>query len=458
MKKRRILFLGISILLSNSAMSMDLNTALEAAYQNNDKLKAARQKFLAEIEAFPQALSKFLPDISANIKSTNSKQKTKGAYEPRNNVSTEVGPDLERSVTISQNIFSGGQSVQGLKSAQAGFYVQRSELYKSEGESLNAAIDAYLSVSEATEKYKIAIDSLEFHTKNLNMSKERLKVGESTVTDVALANSNVANAKATKSKQYADLISAKDKFKTVTGIDADSNMPFPSAPKDIPKSLDELNKYVMLANNEIIASKNELKKRNYDKKSALGSLSPTADISLQAGKTNLSPERSPRVSSRQNSLSYSTTVSVNIPIYSKGGSAYSSIRGSKKAERMAVHNLDHVEKSIKSRALSLWENYIAAKEMIEFRRKHVEYQKLALDGIKQEYEVGAKTMIDVLKSQEDFNKAKIEEVDSKKQYIQVTYAIKEIMGEMIAPKLKLKVKYFNPEREFRNIKHKIVGF
>lgn len=451
-KKRNILAIGLSLMMSSSTFALNINETLEAAYVNNDQLKAARQRFLSDIEAFPQALAGFLPDVSASISSTTTKSKEAGKTNPA--PSSEVGPDVDRSITISQNLFAGGRSVEALKSAQAGFYVDRSKLFISEGRALTQAVDAYLAVSETTAKHIIAKESLEFYLKNLHMAQERLKVGESTVTDVALANSNVANAKAAKAKQYADLLAAKAQFKTIVGMAADSNMPFPSLPKNVPKSLEELEYLSLRGNNELIQSKHELKQANSSKRAAVGALAPSADIALSAGRSYLSPEST----TRRNSMSYTTKVSVTIPIYSKGGSTYSSIRSSKKVERQAVHGLDFAEKSIKAQAVNLWENYQAAKEMVEFTKKHVAYQKLALDGIKQEYEVGSKTMIDVLKSQEDYNKAKTASVDARKQYVQVAYKMKELIGDMNGQRLKLKVEYFNPEKEFRNIKHKIVGF
>lgn len=67
-------------------------------------------------------------------------------------------------------------------------------------------------------------------------------------------------------------------------------------------------------------------------------------------------------------------------------------------------------------------------------------------------------MLDVLKTQEDYNKAKVESVEIRKQYILSAYRIKSLMGSMLANQLKLKVNYFSPEKEFRKVKYRIVGF
>ncbi|MGV2333204.1 MAG UNVERIFIED_CONTAM: hypothetical protein LVR18_03430 [Planctomycetaceae bacterium] len=79
---------------SNLSYGVTLEEALAATYKNNGNLKANQQNFLREIEKFPQALASFLPDVSANISTGNSKQKADVA----NSVSQTSGHSISKNL------------------------------------------------------------------------------------------------------------------------------------------------------------------------------------------------------------------------------------------------------------------------------------------------------------------------------------------------------------------------
>ncbi len=458
--KKTIIALGIFLASSSNIYALTLDEALSEAYKNNQNIKASQQVFLSDIERFPQALASFLPSVSANINVANTKQKSDSQYFPGAQ-SSRVGPDVSRTLNIQQNVFSGGQSVMGLKIAQAGFWVARSKLYSAEQDTLNKAIQAYLGVCEAREKYNIVNDSVEFYKQNLLMVDERLKVGEATVTDAALASAQLASAEAGKSNQYATLLAASANFKTIVGIDPTEDMEFPPLPEGLPETMEKFQEMALKSNLDILSSKYQLIQAKAGVKSASGALLPSADINIKAGKNFYDPEVRPtrlNSSSRQNAMSVTTSLSVNIPIFNKGGADYSSIRQSKKQTRQAVYGLEYVENQIRAQMVQVWEGFAASKDSIIFVNKAVEAQKLALEGLRQEYIVGSKTMLEVLKTQQDLNSAQSQAVDVKKNYILGAYNVKALMGQATANQLKLKGKYFNPEQEFKSIKHKVAGF
>jgi outer membrane protein len=279
-----------------------------------------------------------------------------------------------------------------------------------------------------------------------------MKVGEATVTEVALASANLAKAEAAKSGQYSRLISAHADFRTTTGIEPNDQIIFPSIPENLPESFEQLEIQVKKSNLDLLSSKYTMLQAKHGLKSAAGALLPNADIQLKADKFFYKQETTP------NTMSYSTSLIVSIPIFSRGGAEYSKIRESKKTARQAVYGLDYTEKQVTSQVISIWESYLASKDSIVFVDKAVEAQTLALDGVQQQYAVGSASMLEVLKSQEDLNQVKSQAVDTRKNYILTAYKLKALMGQLTASQMKLNTKYFNPEQEFRSVKHKIIGF
>ena len=96
--------------------------------------------------------------------------------------------------------------------------------------------------------------------------------------------------------------------------------------------------------------------------------------------------------------------------------------------------------------------------MIKSTEESVKAQTLAVEGVQSGYEVGTQTLLDVLTQQNTLNQARSSAVNAKNQYFQVVFAMKSLMGQLTAKQMKLKAKYFDPDYEFRNVKHKIVGF
>ncbi len=107
----------------------------------------------------------------------------------------------------------------------------------------------------------------------------------------------------------------------------------------------------------------------------------------------------------------------------------------------------------------MWEGFEAAKSRIVAANQGVDAAQISYDGTVQEEIVGSKTILDVLTAEEKLYEAKITRVDAYKSSVLAAYQMKLLTGELTAQSLKLKVKYFSPEEEFKTIKKKMfIGF
>jgi TolC family type I secretion outer membrane protein len=433
---------------------MDLHDALSNAYKTNQDIKNAQQKFLIESESFVQALGSFLPDVNFQVSTQSSKVTNKSQYS--NAPIANNGPNVSRTLSVSQNLFKGGQSTMALKMAQEQFNQIRAVLYDSEQKVLLESLKAYLALCSAQLKYDIANDTLVSYKQSLDTATEQMKVGEATLTDVSAARASYLKAQADKSNAYANLVSSKANFKDVIGKDPDDEINFPSAPEGIPEDFEGFNKFVAKSNFALIARNSELKQAKDTVKYSMGALLPSADLTLQNTRNYYS---SPGVSqSGANNNVFSTSVSLTVPIFSRGGAAHSQVRQSKAKARIAAYTMDSTKNSVAAQSIALWEQYNASKDSVVFADEAIKAKEIALEGVRSEHSVGTKTMLEVLRQQDEFNNARSQAVDIKQNYINIAYQMKAFMGQMTAKKLKLNAQYFEPELEYRNLKHKVVGF
>ena len=451
---RLVLFTFITLNFSNS-LALELNEALKSGYNNDEKLKIIRSDFLNEIEQFPRALAGFMPKISAGFDATDSKVTRKSNIAAGlDNTSTD-NSRYSKTLTLDQSIFNGGSSVAELKAAQSAFRASKGDYYAKEQNIFLEEITNYLNCVEATEKYNISKISVKSNRTQLEAVKEKFKLGESTETEVASAESGLATAQANQSIAYANFEAAKAEFLRVFALEA-TGIKMPELAANLPNSLEELVEIAIAANPNIISSQHSTKASKAGEYAAKGALLPQVSFRIQSGDTRYSPEDQLRQNFNSNSVT--STLSVNVPILSKGGVEYSDIRRAKYKTRKAVLQLDTQIKQIKSQCKASWEKFNAAKTRIAATSQGVKSGEIAYEGMLQEEMLGSKTIIDGIMSEEKLSKAREARVEAQRELILASYNIKSLMGELTAEKMKLPVEYFNPDQEFKKLKLRIVGF
>lgn len=449
----------IFILLFNyQSLAVDLHDALSSAYNNNDELQKIRRDFLIEIEEFAQAFSEFMPRISMNMSDTTTNNKWNSQFAKsvgganKKDIKSQQG-----SLTIAQPIFNGGGSVAALKAAQEAFRVSRANYYAQEQKIILDLITTYLDCYAAKEKYDISEARVKTNQQTLATVEEKLKLGEATTIDLATARANLSAAETDKLTNYANYQGIKASFVRKFGIEAD-NITLPTVPENLPLSLDGMTQRAILVNPNVDGARHNVTKGKASEMVARSALLPTVAVQLQQGKSFYDPQST--ATNSLNDRSTTASISMNIPIYAKGGAEYSNIRKSKNATRIAAIQLDDTIKQIRANSIGVWENYEAAKSKIIATAQGVEAAQLSYDGTVQEEIVGSKTILDVLVAEDKLNEAKISQVDAHKQSILSAYQMKALVGELTAKCLKLNVaEYFTPEDKFKTLKKKLfIGF
>ena len=452
---RKLTTFIVTLLLTSSVAAVDLQEALTEGYKNNEELKAARIKFLDSIEQFPRAFSGFMPSAGMKIERSNSKTKYNKKYADRLGLTPRATDSDQGTLTIQQSLFNGGSSVAALKAAQAGFRAARGAYYAGEQKILLNLITAYLDCFESKEKYDISESRVRTNIQQVKTVEEKLRLGEATEIDIATARAGLAAAETNKLAAYADFQGKKANFIRVFGIEP-TNITMPELPKMLPASLDELTKRAAKLNPDIDSARHNVTSAKALEMAEKGKLLPQVSVQLQSGRTHYNPQDDINAI---NNRSYTTTLSVNIPIYPEGGAQYSRIRSAKNQTRNSAVQLDSTIKQTQAGVVSVWEGFEAAKSRIVAANQGVDAAQISYDGTVQEEIVGSKTILDVLTAEEKLYEAKITRVDAYKSSVLAAYQMKLLTGELTAQSLKLKVKYFSPEEKFKTIKKKMfIGF
>lgn len=436
-------------LVSQSAFGINLQEALSFAYTNNPEFTQNKLEFLKSIEAFPKAFSQaFLPDIGLNIQ--NSEEGKPGQFKERY---TNI-QEIQKNIYISQSLFNSGGGIAAVSAAKEQFYASKYKFFDEEQKIFIKNIQLYFNCYAAKKKYEISIINLNFLTKEYEAAKERLRLGESTKTEVAYAKMRLSESEYYKSVAFASLQSQNAIFYKKNGIDlTNERLEIPEILDDeIAFTLEEI--MALSANNyNIKQKKHELKSAKSDVRVASSKLLPSVILNSSysiVDKTNKNLQKNVKGEEFQVSLS------LHVPIFPKGGEEYSNVRLANKALRQTALAQDQMLKENEVQAISLWSGLNAEKMNLSYLKHAIHAAETALEGTKKEYAEGMRDLLDVIKTEKELYNFKINLIDSTTKYFEKLYQLKALLGELTAEKLKLNVKYFNPDREFN--KFKIISF
>ena len=377
----KLIFLHLIVLHTNAIYAEDISRYLENAYTISSALKGKQMDFKNIAEQYPSAISAFLPSVNYTISNQSSSEKI-----PASNFNQNTG------LNIDIPVFNGGGAVANLRMAENQYYYARLDWYEEEQKFLLESIKTYLAYYEAIKIYNISGTSVEATKKSLESAEIKLKLGEATKTDIATAKSAYAGALAQQAGSMSKLISSKSDFITTFGED-NENVDLPDFPNIGVLDEKELQEKILLNNLEFNKVKYKL---NISKLNVLATASKLAP-SVSAG-LNVSDDKG---------RAYRASISLNIPIFNSRGNPYSETRVAKNKLRATSYELSSVNNKVKDIANTLWFQLDSYKLQVQYTEDASEAAKLACESTMKEENVGNKTILDVLESQDKWYKAQI---------------------------------------------------
>jgi outer membrane protein len=147
---------------------------------------------------------------------------------------------------------------------------------------------------------------------------------------------------------------------------------------------------------------------------------------------------------------------VTVPIY-QAGEPDARARAAKEtlSQRRIEHDL--ARDQVRQAVVANWASLDAAKAQIEAADSQVNAQQLVLSGVIEERNVGQRTTLDVLDSQQDLIDARVSQVTARRNRVVAAYALLASVGDLSATKLSLAVATYNPKEHLRQVRDKWGG-
>lgn len=426
---------------SITANSDSLSEALAKAYWSNPSLLAARAKLRSFDEKVSEARSGRRPKLSLDLDIGEKRIDTGKGWQNR----TPRGA----SINIEQNLFDGWRTKWNIDRANEEVFEHRARLLVVEQNVLMEAVTAYMDVLRDEAVLKLNQSNELVLRRQLEASKDRFEVGEVTRTDVAQAEARLSRAIADKIQANGFLSMSRAAYRMTIG-DHPGTLKSVGAVKGLPKNKQQSILLAKYNNPEILMLTHQERGAKSAIKKAEGALYPTIDLD---GEIKRKDEATSRTSISEEA---SIIATISLPLY-EGGAVSARIRSAKQDWAHARRNLDLAMSKVEQDAAQSWESYVTSKARVDALSSEVRAAQIALDGVKQEAEVGSRSVLDVLDAGQEVLDARVNLVRARRKVTVAGYRLRRSVGSLIGAKLNLGVKLYDPLKYYDRTKDRLFG-
>ena len=429
--------------IAHGAMAESLYEALATAYTTNPTLDAARAELRAIDENVPQVLSEWRPTVLGTVQGGHEWDEQRKPL----SLEQETNP-RSFGVTVRQPVFDGFGTVAGTSLAENQVEAGRARLTDTEQIVLQNAVTAYMAVVRDTAVLELNRSNEKVLQAQLEATQARFDVGELTRTDVAQAESRLQGAIAARIQAEGQLTASNAIYLQVIGAEATS-VEMPVETLALPGSRDETE---ALAQGAPI-----VRAAQFDERAAKDDIDVQFSDLLPTVAIEGSWQRQQDLGLRDSEADVASIIGqVTVPLY-QAGEPDSRVRQSKQRymqfKRLTVEALRAAEQE----AVNAWAALQTARAQARSFEEQVRASELALEGVRQEQEVGARTILDVLDAQQEVLNAQVSLVSSQTDSVVAEFRVMAAIGTLTAAALGLPVDYYDPKVHYDAVRNKFIG-
>ncbi|MBV9829542.1 MAG: TolC family outer membrane protein [Alphaproteobacteria bacterium] len=435
---------------SGQASAQTLTEALAYAYNNNPQLLAQRAALRATDESVPQALSGWRPTVTFNGAGGHERAGFSGAPGAPTSFSTFNARSLDLSVT--QPVYNGGKTEAQTRQAINTVEATRAQTLGIETTVFQSVAQGFLDTVRDQTLLEVARNNEQVLKKQLEATRDRFRVGEVTRTDVAQAESSLAQATAQRINAEGTLEVSRAEYTRAVGHPP-GKLIQPRERPALPSTQEEALALAANDNPNVISAQftERAARDNIDvvRSQLLPQISIVGDLNRSyAPSVTLMGSREDQAS---------VTARLTMPLY-EGGAVYSQTRQAEQTVGQRRSQVDDSRRAAVQSVTQAWQTLQAARAAIASFGAAVRAAQIALEGTQQEALVGSRTVLDVLIAEQQLFTTQSQLVTAQHDAALAEFNIAAATGRLIAPAMKLPVQLYDMERHYKAVKDKWAGF
>jgi outer membrane protein len=409
-----------------AAQAQTLGDALASAYRHSNLLDQNRALLRAVDEDVALAEANLRPVLNWI---------TRFDLNTGSTTSLSLSTQLLAEVTL----IDFGRGRLAVEAAREQVLATRAALVGVEQRVLLRAVAAFMDVHTAIETVALRQNNVRVITQELRAARERLDVGDSTRTDVAIAEARLAGAQSMLAAAEGDLAVAREAFRAATGAYPNRLAPPPALPR-LPQTLAAAQDIARRLHPAIAQVQHEVSAADLNVERI--QLQRRGQVTGQAG-LGASIRDTPTTSATS-SATASASMTYSVPVYS-GGRVPAT-------ERQAMARRDAVRAGLHQTAADItqsvangWAQLAVAQARLQASELQVRAARTAYEGVRAEAGVGSRTTLDVLNAEQELLDAQSSRILAAAGVQIASYALLESTGQLTAQSLRLGVPIYDVE-------------
>ena len=417
--------LAISLALSTSgALAEDLLEVYQVASANDPSLLAAQATRDANLEASALAQSQLLPYVAvvgdAYYANTDVKSSNVGSYR-------DDFPAGSAGVQLTQPLYRKDLRIQR---DQADDQVSQAyvDYTTAEQDLIVRVTEAYFDVLSAQDTLTFSEANLKAIGRQLDQARQRFEVGLIAITDVDEAKARYDQSRAEVIVAQNDLDDANESLAEITGQPTGKLAelrPGVELKRPVPASLDEWTSMALQNNPAIISAQYDadIAKKEIERQDAGDS--PALDL---VGSYNLARSDARFGSDTNDAL---IGVQLSLPLYT-GGGVQAATRQARFQYQAAQEVLEQRRRAVQTQVRNAYRGALATMSRVEALEAAVVSATSALEATEAGFEVGTRTLVDVLNRQSELFRSRRDLAVTRYAYVLNLLSLRQAAGTLSA--------------------------
>ncbi|TCK19435.1 outer membrane protein [Thiogranum longum] len=417
----KILLLSVFLLLtSRFASAADLITVYEVAARNNPTLSAAAASLDASRESHPQAFAGLLPNLNAGASMSRSRFKN---TDPSQDATYST--DKQASINLVQPLFRYDRWI-ALKQADSTIAAAEADYAAAQQTLMVDVAERYFAVLDAQDNLEFAQAEKSAIGRQLDQAKQRFDVGLIAITDVKAAQARYDIAVSQEIRAVSELEGSRDALRELTGEyfdkldllreDLKLVRPDPDSPEHWIAQAKQQNLQVLSAEAASEAARQEMRRQR------AGHL-PTLDLNASASYQDVNFGGIAPIKRQDSEIG----VQLNIPLY-QGGSVSSRTRQARSQFEEATQRLQEAVRAAELATRNAWRGIRTDIAQVRALGESLESTRVAVEAEEAGFEVGTRTIVDVLNAQREHYLARLNYARARSQYVVDQLRLKRATG------------------------------
>ena len=418
------------LLCTGAAQAETLADALATGYEASGLIEQNRALLRSADEDVAQAIATLRPILSyaANLQGTYAVSETADLL---GNATERTFTDITATLALnaSYTIYDGGSRRLAIEAQKELVLATRQALLDVERQVLGRIVLAYLDVQRSQAFVNLRENNVRVIAEELRAAQDRFEVGETTRTDVALAEAELASARSLLVAEQGTLLQAQEEFRAATGSLPQNLEPVQSA--RIPATVDEARAIALRTQPALLQAQHQVAAAEITVRRAEASTRPTVSLQGQL-QVNRDLEENAAIG-----------LQASGPLY-QGGAIASQIRQAQAQRDAQRASLLETARTVEQDVANAYAGLLTARASRQAFEEQVRAAQVAFEGVREEAQLGARTTLDVLNAEQDLLDARANLISAGVDEVTASYQILAALGLLNVQNLGLNVQVYDP--------------